>query len=182
MNSSPIDIAMQWRVRAASDTPRLVSDVLNLTGMSSSPGGHEQTDPFVLQMSYDVNALNGSEQTLAASGLIDLAWLDKSMNQPNGIWEDATLGNFGTGIPGDIFQNVQSSWDAFASAHSITNVNVGDFLGSYGVDTVNHEVWAVVNHNSPFAVVPEPSSWLLFAMGAALFCGTSVWRRRQGRV
>ena len=61
---------------------------------------------------------------------------------------------------------MQSSWDAFASANSVTDANVGDFLGSYGVDVSTHTVWAVVNHNSQFSVVPEPTSLTLFALGA----------------
>ena len=36
-------------------------------------------------------------------------------------------------------------------------------LGSYGVDVTNHNVWAVLNHNSDFAVVPEPATWALLA-------------------
>ena len=70
-------------------------------------------------------------------------------------------------MPGDVFQNVQSSWDDFAAANSITDANLGNFLGSYGVDTAHHTVWAVVNHNSQFSVVPEPSS-LILAIGGML--------------
>ena len=29
-------------------------------------------------------------------------------------------------------------------------------VGDWGVNTVNHTVWAVLNHDSEFAVVPEP--------------------------
>jgi len=38
-------------------------------------------------------------------------------------------------------------------------------LGDYGIDTTNGTVWAIVDHNSEFAVVtspvPEPSAWWL---------------------
>ncbi len=30
-------------------------------------------------------------------------------------------------------------------------------LGTHGIDTANNQVWAVVNHNSQFAAVPEPA-------------------------
>jgi len=35
----------------------------------------------------------------------------------------------------------------------------------------NHTVWAVINHNSDYAVVepvPEPSTWILLMFGAGL--------------
>ncbi len=176
-NSSANDAVMQWRARNASDAPRLVSDVLNLTGMSSTAGSHVQTDPFVLQMTYNTTALNGNESILAAAGLIDLAWLNTSLNQPNGLWVNATAGDFGSGLPGDVFQNVQSSWDAFASSNGVTAANLGNFLGSYGVDVAHHQVWAVVNHNSQFVVVPEPSSSSLALAIAAGLAGLIACRR-----
>lgn len=40
-------------------------------------------------------------------------------------------------------------------------------LGDYGVDTVSHVAWAVINHNSDFAVVPEPATIALLAAAAA---------------
>jgi autotransporter-associated beta strand protein len=174
-------VAMQWRVRNSGDAPRLVSDVLNLTGMSIL-GGHVQTDPFALQMTYNPTVLDGVETVLAADGLIDLAWLDTTLNQPFGLWQNATTGNFGTGLPGDAVQNYQGSWDSFAAANSVTDSNVGNFLGSYGVDVASHTVWAVVNHNSQFAVVPEPSSFFLITIGAA--AGFAIRRRNQhcGRI
>jgi autotransporter-associated beta strand protein len=178
--ASAFDLAMQWRFHdAATDGPGLISDVLSLTGMSSFSGGHVQTDPFPLQMNYNAATLGPRESMLAASGLIDLAWLNSSLNQPNGLWQNATMGNFGTGLQGDVFQNVQSSWDAFASAHSITDANVGDFLGSFGVDVAHHQVWAVVNHNSQFSVVPEPSALVLLLIGGLALSGSAVGRRRR---
>jgi hypothetical protein len=53
-------------------------------------------------------------------------------------------------------------------------------LGSYGIDTVNHEVWAVVDHNSEFAVaqaVPEPSSWTALLGGLGLLLGFQRGKR-----
>jgi hypothetical protein len=73
--------------------------------------------------------------------------------------------NSASGLPGSVFTNVQSSWDDFAAANAITDANVGNFLGSYGVDVAHHTVWAVVDHDGQFAVVPEPSSAALLAMG-----------------
>ena len=39
-------------------------------------------------------------------------------------------------------------------------------LGDWGVNTSNHTVWAVLDHNSEFAVTPEPSTLALLAAGA----------------
>jgi PEP-CTERM motif len=40
---------------------------------------------------------------------------------------------------------------------------------TYGIDTANGVAWAIVNHNSDFAIVtamiPEPSTWMLLGLG-----------------
>jgi hypothetical protein len=33
------------------------------------------------------------------------------------------------------------------------------------VDPANNEAWAIINHNSDFAIVPEPSTFVLMAFG-----------------
>ncbi len=76
-----------------------------------------------------------------------------------------------------MFANVQSSWDAFALANGITDGNLGNFLGSWGVDTTGNSVWAVLNHNSQFAVlIPEPASAALLGL-----LGLAVLPRRRRR-
>ena len=176
-------VAMQWRVRAASEIPLaqpdlatgpppvendLISDVLQISGMSQSSGTHVQTDPFVLQMTYSTSTLGGQESELAGGGDIYLGWLNTGVDQPTGLWQNATAGDFGSGVAGSVFLDVQSSWDSFASLHDVTNSNLINFLGSYGVDVTDHEVWAVVDHNSQFAVVgvAGPPSVALLVIGA----------------
>ncbi len=180
--ATPADLAMQWRVPNANDTPRLVSRVFKLSGMSAALGDHVQTGTYALQMTYNPALLGGNEALIAANGLLDLVYLDQSQNQPNGLWVNATLGNFGTGMPGDVFQNYQGSWDAFAAGNGVTDANVGNFLGSYGVDAATHTVWAVVNFNGQFSVVPEPPTALLLSIAAAILLTLPRSRKRLRRL
>ncbi len=78
-------------------------------------------------------------------------------------WELAVLGNFGSN--NDHFVGV-GSW------------NDDTTLGDWGVNTSNHTVWAVLDHNSDFAVTPEPSTLTLLAAGAVGLAGFA-WRRRR---
>jgi hypothetical protein len=129
----------------------LASDVVEMTGFS--PG-----EKFVMQMSYVGTLFN--EAVEASLGCIHINWLDPA----TGLWRNAVYGN--TSNERGAVTNYQGSW---AAAGSPTT------LGSWGVDTVNDVVWSVLDHNSEFAVVPEPSSMLLLAAGGlALLC-----RRRK---
>jgi hypothetical protein len=136
----------------------MVSDVLNLNGMPAD--GFGQTSPFVLQMSYDVGRFSDSvdESQAAADELIALEWFD-----PNDrVWENAIDGNFGANQGGFRL----GAWQP------------GDMtLGDWGVNTANHTVWAVLNHNSEFAVVPEPATIGLLGFASAILLACH-WRRR----
>lgn len=154
------NMLMQWRQRTTVEKNNniLASEVLNLTGMETS-GSY--TDKFVLQMKYEENELYGgasNESALATAGSIHLAWLD------GGVWKNAILGNDG---PNSGLTNVQGGW-ATAGSSTMT-------LGDWGVDTANNVVWAVINHNGQFAVVPEPGTWALL-VGALLSLIAYAWR------
>lgn len=128
---------------AAAPSNRFASDVLELNGTG--------TDAFVLQLTYDealVLALFGDES------LAFLAWFDPS----DGQWKNAVLGN-----SLDYMNFVTGAYDP----------NTDFILGTYGIDTEANTVWAVLDHNSAFAVVapiPEPAGLaaLLGALAAAL--------------
>lgn len=123
---------------ALNDTIRL-SNVFTLSGVPVVNMPTGQTDTFVLQLT--VSTVTGSSF---------LGWLDTNTN----TWVNAVAGNIG----GTAFFAGDGAYDPLTDFH----------LGTYGVDTVNHTVWAVVDHNSDFAAVPEPATWGLF-IGAVCF-------------
>ena len=143
-------LSMQWRLRNDDDlAASLVSDVMNLSGMENDG---IRTDQFTLLMSYSVDALPGgadAEAALAAAGKIQLVWF----NDTDELWQNAALDNVGDGNE-PLFMGIGSTNDGL--------------LGHWGIDTLNHTVWAVLDHNSQFAVaVPEPGTLALLA-GALL--------------
>jgi autotransporter-associated beta strand protein len=173
-NTAGEAVTMAWRIRTSAETSgattgaQLESDILTLTGMANSgTTGAGQTDPFALQISY--------VQTLA---------LEPTLLWNNGTaWVNAVLGN---GLLGtQAYTDVQSSWDAFAVGHNITDANLGTFLGSWGFDPTSHVAWAVLDHNSAFAAgvlpgaapIPEPASLAMLGLGAAALLGRTRRRR-----
>ncbi len=50
-------------------------------------------------------------------------------------------------------------------------------VGTYGINTSSNTIWAVLDHNSEYAVIPEPSAYLLFGLGFGLV----LWRFRRKR-
>lgn len=147
-------LAMQWRTLASTageiNASDLASDVLNLTGID--------TTKFVLQMSYD--PIDG-EAAAAAAGHIYLAWLNTNTD----TWLNAIAGNHGSNVGST---NILGSW-AGAGGSTLA-------LGSWGVDTTNHVVWAVLDHNSQFAVVAVPTP---LALPAGLLLLTLAPSRRR---
>ncbi len=142
---------MAWRTQTLGEG--LFSDVVDVNGMALS-GGSGQTAAFVLQMTY-IPAL-----ILSANELPYLGWLNPTTDS----WENAVLGNFGSG--NETFVGV-GAWN-------------GDMtLGDWGVNTASDTVWAVLNHNSEFAVTPEPSSLALLAAGAVALIGYRLKRRKR---
>ncbi len=131
-------------------TGTIIGDVSNVTGFGSTPGA--ATDLFVVQENYDPAA------AIAQFGSTDnllLKWYDTV----GGAWKLATDGDFG-GTP----TFINGAYDPLNDLQ----------LGYYGLDTVNHNVWAVVNHNSEFGVgnatpAPEPSQGILLLLGGSVF-------------
>ena len=140
------------------DTVYRVSDAIQLSGTGN--------DTFVLQMSYD-------EAAILAAGISEsslyLGWYNPTLQQ----WMNSVYGNTGANDP-------LSS--AILGAY---NSNQDFHLGWWGVDTVNNTVWAVLNHNSEFAIlnpntpfnlgptsaVPEPGMVGMWLVGGLVVCG-----------
>jgi hypothetical protein len=158
----------RWRNRNANETEpggttpplptfatELISDVVDVTGLDGQV--------HVLQMTYDPSKLNASEATAQSLGILFLASFDTS----DGLWKNAVALNSGND-PGAL-TNFNGSWAAAGSPLSV---------GSWGVDTANNRAWAVINHNSEFAVVPEPSTFILGGL-AAMIVAACFRRGRQ---
>lgn len=162
-NSSalPVNVTMQWRMRMptealASNSNAVLSDVVDLKGTGS--------DVFLLEMSYNdaaLNALSLNENSIAISGELRLGWFDKDTNQ----WTTAVDGNTSGSSH---FEGPISSATFLASLGASP---LSSKLGSYGVDPTTDTVWAVLNHNSEFAVIPEPSTWAILVCGGVLMIG-----------
>lgn len=124
----------RWRARfvstssARNDALRR-GDVFELEDMAVIDWATGETDVFVLQ----IHLAGVTQESF-------LAWYDELTDS----WVNAVEGNFGgtSTFVGDI------AYDP--ARHRV--------LGTHGVDTEGGFVWAVLNHNSSFAIVPEPSS------------------------
>jgi autotransporter-associated beta strand protein len=123
------------------------SDVFSLSGTA--------TDTFVLQLNVT---------GLVAGNYI--GWLN------GGSWVNAVSGNTGSGALAGAYT---TSFATFV-ANQGGSFNASTMLGAYGVDTTGGGTWAVLNHNSDFAAVPEPSTWVLLAGAGTFFM---VMRRRR---
>lgn len=128
-------------------TSSALNDSIRLSDVYSFQG--TGTDVFALQLSI----ADAGPNTY-------LAWLDTNSN----LWVNAVDGNTGNNAS-LAQQNYAGSFAAFQAAYG---TDLSAYIGAYGVDTSagTTHAWAVVNHNSDFSIVPEPSTWALLGLGA----------------
>ncbi len=107
-------------------TGRLRSDILSLWGMADF--GTEQTETYVLSMTFDVKGRRNLSQ-----GELGIAALDSQ-----GKWVNAVELNIGTGAKKFVYGPYKAGYG----------------LGTYGIDATTRPVtaWAVVDYNADFAV------------------------------
>ena len=127
------------------------SDVLGLTNTAGTIQ--------ILELTFNPSSLG----SLAPADLF-LGWDD------NGAWVNAIVGNTGSTGGSAVF-------DQLGSLSSLGILPTADYLGSWGRDTATNTAWAVIDHNSDFAViaVPEPASLALLGVAAGL--GLASFRR-----
>jgi autotransporter-associated beta strand protein len=147
---STATLAMKFSdTSAASNDGIRKSDVFTLNGTS--------TDLFTLQLS--VTGLDSASY---------LGWLN------GGSWVNAVSGNAGNNAIGAQLGYL-GSFSAFQVAYGTT---LSSYIGAYGVDTTGGSTWAVLNHNSDYAAVPEPATWALLAFSLTT---VMVLRRRAAK-
>lgn len=201
--SSTLDSSLETLPGSRNSLPTtgLVSDIVTLGGLTSTGTGtvgQTLTDPFVLQMSYNPSllpkgfrltsaALAAEEAGLANNKLIYLL----ALNPNTSTWvlatsentgNDATAAQKGVQVPFATF--VTNTFGSGATPATLTATQLNTIMGAWGIDTTNHVVWTVLDHDSPFAVVPEPSAVVLTALGMVglVFVGLRSRRQQQAMI
>jgi len=122
------------------------SDALDLT--TGVVGG--LADPFVLQMNYT---------PAVGLGRMMLGWKDLSQQ-----WVNAVDGN-----SAGTTSFFAGGWDAYLTANPAATAFSA--LGTWGHDTTTNTVWAAIDHNSEFAVIPAPAPPNQFWYGDGITAG-----------
>jgi hypothetical protein len=181
----------------------LVGNVMRLHGMGiqdATEDGRVKTNPFALEASYtdaDYEATHSlSELEELINGCLFLGWINPALDgDPTTIsdgdrWVHAVQGNYDNmpdnpnrhdehGVIGDAIIGSLESYIAgtLTSIDGLTKAAGEIRVGDHGGDPDSNTVWAIIDHNSDFAVVPEPSTYALIS---GIIClSTLIVRRRK---
>lgn len=180
----------------------LVSDVMRLHGMgiqAATSDGRVKTNPFALEATYtqeDFDATYSlSELEELINGCLFLGWInpaidgDASSISDADRWVHAVQGNYDNmpdnpnrhdehGVIGNaIIGTLQQYIDGTVTSIQGLSKAAGEIrVGDHGGDGDSNTVWAIIDHNSDFAVVPEPSTYALIG---GIICLISVALRRR---
>ena len=180
----------------------IVGNVMRLHGMGIAPAasdGRVKTNPFALEATYtqaDFDATHSlTELEELLNGCLFLGWLNTSIDgDPSSVsggdrWVHAVQGNFDNmpdnpnrhdfyaAIGNPIVGTLQDYIDGTAtSIEGLTKASGEIRVGDHGGDALSNTVWAIVDHNSDFAVIPEPSTYALIG---GIICLISVALRRR---
>lgn len=159
-----IDIQIAYIDASTAPEAKLASDIVHVEGLDGIK--------FVMQLKYSEVAMIS---LFGAEEYAQINWL----NEDYGLWMNAIYGNSDQGLTG---QKFLMSYDSYLGQGFIDGT---PRLSDFGVDVVNNVVWAVLDHNSEFgssgptaSAVPEPSTYALLGLGAAL---VFLARRRARR-
>lgn len=143
-------------------TARILAGATGTTTLVTSFSlGDEEVSSDVYHLEGTGNAAFVLELSFASleSGLV-LGWFDGEE------WVNSVNGNTGNTAWGAML-----GFDgSFTEFQAIYGTNLGSYMGAYGSETAGGtaSVWAVLNHNSEFAAIPEPSVLLLLPAGILL--------------
>lgn len=180
----------------------LVSNVMRIHGMgiqAATADGRIKTNPFALEATYTQEDFDATysltELEELINGCLFLGWINPAIDgDPNSItdadrWVHAVQGNYDNmpdnpnrhdehGVIGSAIIGTLQDYIAGTSTsiQGLTKAAGEIRVGDHGGDPESNTVWAIIDHNSDFAVVPEPSTYALIG---GIICLISVALRRR---
>ena len=180
----------------------LVGNIMRLHGMGiqdATSDGRIKTNPFALEATYTQEDFDATfsltEFEELINGCLFLGWLNTSLDGDINVvtdadrWVHAVQGNYDNmpdnvnrhdehGVIGNaVIGSLQSYISGTATSIEGLYKAEGEIrVGDHGGDPIGNTVWAIIDHNSDFVVIPEPSTYAL--IGGIVCLTTALLRRR----